>query len=101
MINPQKSRPARLPDGVIPYRTIGPFDETSLPAGLQQNHSLKDGVWAKLQVAAGEMTFVWMDDEGGNEKVAAPAELIVPPLVPHRVDLTGPVDLRITFYRKP
>lgn len=96
----QEPRPAALPAEVEPYRTIGPFDETSLPGGLRQTHSLKDGSWAKLQLTTGELTFAWQDEHGGSEVLHAPAVLIVPPLIPHLVELAGPVSLTITFYRK-
>lgn len=97
----RQSRPVRVPDGVEAYRAIGPFDETTLPAGLRQDHSLKQGTWAIISLTEGALTFTWNDERGGSEHLRAPAELTVPPLVPHRVELTGPVALSITFYRKP
>jgi tellurite resistance-related uncharacterized protein len=91
-------RPDRLPEGVEPYRTIGPFDATTLPAGLRRTHDLKEGTWGKVSLQHGSLGFVWEDEAGGRDDLAAPAEVVVPPQVPHHVE--GDVfRLTITFYR--
>jgi tellurite resistance-related uncharacterized protein len=88
-----------LPAEAESYRTIGPFDAQSLPRGLRAEHSLKQGAWGLLALSEGSLRFVWDDDEGGAEDLAAPAELVVPPLVRHHVEGEGPFTLAITFYR--
>jgi len=88
-----------LPTGSEAYRTIGPFDAASLPKGLRAEHSLKPGAWALLRLARGTVRFVWDDGEGGGLDLVAPAELVVPPIVPHHVEGEGPFELTITFQR--
>ena len=88
----------RLPEGSQAYRTIGPFDSASLPGGLRRTHDLKQGTWARVSVEAGRLGFVWEDAAGGREDVAAPAEILVPPQVPHHVE-GDDFRLSITFYR--
>ena len=91
-------RPSRLPEGVAPYRTIGPFDADTLPAGLRRTHDLKQGTWGKVSVSQGSLEFVWEDAAGGRDKLAAPAEIVVPPQVPHHVEGED-FRLTITFFR--
>ena len=94
-------RPSCLPPEVEPYRTIGPFDAETLPAGLRRTHSLKEGSWGRIDLLSGELTFTWEDDQGGEERLCAPAELVVPPQAAHHVEPAGQIELTITFYRKP
>jgi tellurite resistance-related uncharacterized protein len=97
--------PARLePRGPLrpgsgAYRTIGPFDAVSLPAGLRAEHRLKPGAWAVLRLLEGELRMVWDDAQGGHDQLAAPAELVIPPQVPHHVEGQGPFALTIAFHR--
>jgi tellurite resistance-related uncharacterized protein len=91
-------RPARLPEAVEAYRTIGPFDAASLPAGLRRTHDLKQGTWGKIVLERGSIGFVWEDEAGGRQEVGAPAEIVVPPQVPHHVE-GDDFELTITFYR--
>lgn len=91
-------RPSRLPEGVEAYRTIGPFDASGLPAGLRRTHDLKEGTWGRLALEQGALAFVWEDAEGGRTELVAPAELVVPPQVPHHVE-GDEFRLTITFHR--
>jgi len=88
-----------LPPGAEPYRTIGPFDAATLPAGLRAEHCLKAGAWGLIRMTEGNLRFVWDDEQGGTDEIAAPAEFVVPPEAPHHVEGEGPFALTITFYR--
>jgi|GEM_PF-4543010 len=44
-----------LPEHFIPYRQTPVFTEQSVPARLQQDHSTKAGVWAKILVTEGKL----------------------------------------------
>lgn len=90
---------AALPSGVEPYRTIGPFDAATLPAGLRAEHRLKEGAWGLLALSAGSLRFVWDDELGGADDLAAPATLVIPSQVPHHVEGEGPFSLTVAFYR--
>jgi len=91
-------RPSRLPENVAPYRTIGPFDAATLPAGLRRTHDLKEGTWGRVALEQGRIGFVWEDATGGRADLAAPAEIVVPPQVAHHVE-GDDFRLSITFYR--
>lgn len=88
-----------LPVHAEAYRTIGPFDVDSLPAGLRTEHRLKAGAWGLIKLTEGKLRFVWDDEEGGIEELVAPRKLVVPPEAPHHVEGEGPFLLTITFYR--
>lgn len=92
-------RLATLPEGAEAYRTIGPFDAETLPRGLRAEHNLKPGTWGVVALTEGTLRFVWDAEEGGAEELAAPAEIAVPPEIPHHVEGEGPFLLTITFYR--
>ena len=88
-----------LPPGSRPYRTIGPFDQSTLPAGLRAEHRLKPGAWALLSLWDGQLRFVWDDEQGGAVDLEAPAALAVPPQVPHHIEGEGPFRFAIAFHR--
>lgn len=90
-------RPTRLPEGAEPYRTIGPFDAATFPAGLRRTHDLKQGTWGRVALEAGSLVFVWEDEAGGRLELVAPAEIVVPPQAPHHVE-GDDFRLTITFY---
>jgi len=93
------ARRGNLPLGLVAYRTIGPFDQVSLPGGLRAEHRLKDGTWGVLDLAEGSLRFVWDDEKGGSDQLVAPARFIVPPQVPHHVEGEGAFALTIAFHR--
>ena len=88
-----------LPLGNVAYRTIGPFDAKTLPAGLRAEHRLKEGTWGLLTLTAGSLRFVWDDELGGAEELVAPVQLVVPPQVLHHVEGEGTFELTIAFHR--
>jgi tellurite resistance-related uncharacterized protein len=92
-------RAASLPQDAEAYRTIGPFDPETLPQGLRAEHKLKAGTWGLIELAEGNLRFVWDDEKGGMEEMSAPARLVVPPQVVHHVEGKGPFTLTISFYR--
>ncbi len=91
-------RAGSLPPRAKPYRTIGPFDAGTLPAGLRRTHDLKAGTWGLVSLERGRIGFVWEDAEGGRAELVAPAEVVVPPQVPHHVE-GDDFELTITFFR--
>lgn len=90
-----------LPAFAAPYRTIGPFDADTIPAGLLRRHDLKPGVWGVLTVAFGTIRFCWDDEAGGERELAAGEAILVPPRVPHHLERCGPVTLDIAFHAPP
>lgn len=91
--------PSALPESVAPYSKSAIYDEESLPAALQSRHTLKAGTWGRLHVVDGKIRFVYLEPELEERTVNAGEIQIVPPEVPHHVELDGPVRLFLEFYR--
>ena len=93
------ARPAVLPDGVEPYRRIGPLGPADLPSGLLRSHSLAAGVWGLLALEEGHIAFVWEDGSGDRFDLVPSEEVVIPPQVLHHLETTGEFRLSITFLR--
>lgn len=91
----------RLPAGLEYVRTTAVFDQEHHPAGLLREHRVADGVWARLLVHSGELTFVFADEPGRPVRVAASGAVVIPPGKLHHVEIDGPVTFALEFYREP
>ena len=91
-----------LPKSVEPYRTIGPFDQDTIPKGLFREHSTKRGVWGLLEVESGSVRYVVTDPTHAASYVLdrTCAGVIVPEQK-HHLEILGDVRFQITFYREP
>ena len=88
-----------MPSGLVPSGRSLEFTTDTLPEALQKEHALADGRWGVLHVLEGSLTFI--DLASGNERVvAAPDSVVIQPRIPHRVTVSGPVRLRIDFFRE-
>lgn len=87
---------AELPDGLKVARRAGPFDATTLPAGLRRAHQVADLTWGLLHVLDGSVHFA-METEPPTEVVlVAGATQPIRPGVRHAVSV-GPVRLAVDF----
>ena len=94
-------RTLTLPIGLVHARTTDMFDETNHPAGLRRAHRVADGVWGRLVVHSGALTFTFDDHPDEPIRVAAGEHVIIPPAVPHHLDIDGPVTFAVEFHRSP
>lgn len=80
-----------------PYRSSPVFDETTLPIALRERHRTKMGVWGRVEILEGRAMLCF---EGGRptQMLAVGLPGCVEPQEWHRIELTGPVRLRIDFY---
>ncbi len=78
---------AELPDGLTVVRTAGPFDESTLPAGLRQNHRVATGTWGLLRVLSGSAHFTMQTEPSVALHLGAGDHQPIPPGVPHAVDI--------------
>ena len=91
---------AELPEGLVHTRCAGPFDNQTLPAGLREVHRVASGTWGLLQVHRGIVGLsvpetaapIWLS-EGQSQAI--------PPDVPHRLSLEGPMELSVEFLARP
>ncbi len=91
--------PAEAPAGLAVYRSVGPFDENTLPKGLLSTHRLKRDSWGRIIVHGGSVRMVWESGPKKSELLIAGSATLIPPDRPHHLDLMGPVSLAIDFLR--
>ena len=88
---------AELPEALHVARTAGPFDATTLPAGLRKAHRVADGVWGRLRVIDGSAAIALETRPPLDVRLAAGDSQPIPPGVPHAVSVDGPVVLVVDF----
>ncbi|HEY3496078.1 MAG TPA: DUF3565 domain-containing protein [Polyangiaceae bacterium] len=88
-----------LPDGLTQYKVLGPFTETTLPAGLLRNHTLKPRVWGRIVVQEGKLLYVLERNPDVSFVLEPGTAGIVMPEEPHRVEPSGAVRFRIELLR--
>jgi tellurite resistance-related uncharacterized protein len=89
-----------LPPGAERYKVMGPFSESTIPAGLLRTHSLKAGVWGRIVLTEGRLRYV-IERSPEVAFVLEPGVFgIVLPEEPHHVEPMGPAQVEIEFWRK-
>ncbi len=85
------------PSTLVSYKKTDIFTEDTLPAGLQQSHRTKGGVWALIRILEGELQFQL---EGGMPEILSRSNPgLVEPDLPHHIEAVGPVRFYIEFFR--
>lgn len=88
---------AELPGSLRLARTAGPFDASSLPAGLRRAHRTAEGVWAVLRVREGSADVTIETDPPISARLGPGENQAIPPAVPHAVTPAGAVILEVDF----
>lgn len=94
------NRPCLL-DGLHLVRTTDIFDNYSVPAGLLRGHRVAEGVWGRLVVHTGNVTFIFEDDPEHPITVPAGGAVAIPPARPHHLELGEPATFVVEFHRIP
>ncbi len=80
-----------------PYRTSSLFTEATLPRALLGDHSLRSGTWGVVRVEEGAV--IYRENGVVEARTLAPGTPgLIPPETPHKLELSGPVKLRVEFY---
>lgn len=88
-----------MPDDFEAYRKTAEFNQRTIPQSLRRDHSTKPGVWAKIQVIEGKLSYR-IDVLGARQfKLSPRAPGIVVPEVRHSVEPIGPVRFFVEFYK--
>ena len=90
-----------LPPGCSLVRTTPEFDEHTVPTGLLRAHRVADGVWGRLVVRAGSLSFGFDDEapDATDRVVAAGGSQVIPPGRSHHVSVDGAVRFVVEFHR--
>ncbi len=87
------------PDGLEYVRTTEVFDNTTVPAGLLRAHRVADGVWGRLVVHTGTVTFIFDDQPDSPITVEAGGSVAIPPARQHHLELDRPATFAVEFHR--
>ena len=79
---------AELPTGLVVARTVGPFDESSLPTGLARDHRVARGTWGLVRVLSGRVLFTMQTEPAISIDLGSGDTQPIPPGVLHAVALT-------------
>lgn len=88
---------AEPPDGLKLARTAGPFDETTLPAGLRRSHRVAPATWGCLRILEGSVGFSMATNPPIERQLETGDTQAIPPRADHELHLSGPVRLQIDF----
>ena len=90
---------AERPEGLRLVRTTRRFTELTVPAGLLASHRIATGVWGRLVVHSGSLTFEF--EEGPEDPISLTAGEAhdIPPQRPHHLVIDSPVTFQVEFYK--
>lgn len=74
--------------------------ETSVAEPILKRHVAPEGKYGRLVVLRGALQFIW-EDTGEILEATADHPIIIPPGRFHHVQLTGPVEFKVEFYKAP
>lgn len=88
-----------LPRNIKAYKRTEDFTEKTIPAGLLKDHLVADGVWAKIVVNHGNLTYVIQGLHPERIMLGPMQPGIVEPGVYHHVIPYEDVSFYVEFYK--
>jgi len=88
-----------LPSNVTPYQRTKEFTETTIPGALTRRHDTKAGVWGRICVLEGSLTYRILEPEVEEHMLSPGTDGVVEPQVPHEVEPVGAVRFFVEFSR--
>ncbi|MCR9214625.1 MAG: DUF1971 domain-containing protein [Proteobacteria bacterium] len=86
-------------ENLTKYSETAVFTETTVPEKLKSRHQTKAGVWGKLVVLSGELTYIEDREKPVVQAVDPSTHAVIKPEMPHHLEVTGPVSFQVEFYR--
>ena len=88
-----------LPNTVQAYKKTPQFKEDTIPKGILNSHSTKEGTWGLINVLEGELEYI-IQSEPEEIIVLTPEKYgVVEPQVLHHVKPLGKVRFFVEFYK--
>lgn len=87
-----------MPQGLVLLRTAGPWDQNTLPAGLQRSHRTAGGVREMLRVTRRGGGFHLGVCPPVEDVLAVGSAQPIPPGAQHDITVTGPARLVVEFW---
>lgn len=88
-----------LPEGLTAYSRTPEFTETRIPRGLLREHSTKAGVWGRIVIESGALTYRIIES-GEVVELSPRLHGVVEPEVLHEVSPRGKVRFWVEFLKK-
>jgi len=88
-----------LPDNLESLGLSPEFDRATVPDALRSRHALGEKSWARLRVLSGTVTFVDLH-ENRRTTIGQGESGVVPPTLPHRVELGDDTRFQLEFFRE-
>lgn len=88
-----------LPPEVNPYKKTPIFDEETIPKGLLADHRTLAGVWGRIVVLEGELTYTIKGEPDETLILNHKTDGVVEPQVIHFVRPNGKVKFFVQFYK--
>ncbi len=88
-----------LPENLILYKQTPEFTDSTVPEGLLHAHSTKAGVWGKIIILEGNLTYRILEPELEEIPLNPSFHGVVEPTVKHEVVPHIGVRFYVEFYR--
>ncbi len=88
----------QLPEDVTKYRETKRFNLTTVPKGFLKNHSTKEGVWGRLVVCSGSVTYQDIET-AERRRVEADGFQVIEPQAVHFIEPSAEAEFFVEFYR--
>ena len=85
------------PEDVVMYKRTPDFDQDSVPKGFLAEHKTRKGVWARIIVEQGNLTY-HIDDRDVHQVLDSQVVGVIVPQLPHRVEVSGRVRFHVEFH---
>ncbi|MBW9117193.1 DUF1971 domain-containing protein [Rhizobium cauense] len=80
-----------------PFRSSAEFTEETIPQQLLRLHTLDQDTWGVLRVSRGKIRYR-EDTTVAGEEIGQRDSRVIPPGIPHQLEVIGPFSLKIDFY---
>ena len=88
-----------LPADAVSYKRTAEFTSSSVPSGLLHRHSTKAGVWGRIVVLEGTLTYRILEPESEEVILSAGDHGVIEPMIGHEVVPHEGVRFYVEFYR--
>jgi len=89
----------QLPPDCVSYKQTKVFTEHTVPAGLLRAHKTKPGVWGKIVVVEGRLTYRINEPAVETHELSPALHGVVEPEVLHEVEPKGAVRFYVDFHK--
>ncbi len=87
-----------LPGNLTAYRRTPVFSCETVPRGLLRDHKTRAGTWGRIHVLAGSVRY-HVPDRAKPIVLTSARPGIIPPEMPHRVELSPDASFFVEFWR--